>query len=131
MDKLRFLVAVFAAAAFGGCVDDMGMRVAHAPRTLAPSPVVALPDTGVDDSHPELRGRVVFPAGHAELLADLHLRCGGLRGVVLVTKTLEDALRRVPLLRIAVAAIVLKPLLDQRGKLVEQKWTPRIGQCGK
>ena len=86
---------------------------------LAPSPVVALPDTGVDDSHPELRGRVVFPAGHAELLADLHLRCGGLRGVVLVTKTLEDALRRVPLLRMAVAAIVLKPLLDQRGKLVE------------
>ena len=38
---------------------------------------------------------------------------------VLVTKTLEDALRRVPPLRIAVAAIVPKPLLDQRGKLVE------------
>ena len=31
---------------------------------------------------------------------------------VLVTKTLEDALRGVPLLPIAVAAIVLKPLLD-------------------
>ena len=68
MDKLRFLVAVFAAAAFGGCVDDTALRVTHAPRTLAPSPVVALPDPGVDDSHPELRGRVVFPAGHAELL---------------------------------------------------------------
>ena len=38
---------------------------------------------------------------------------------VLVTKTLEDALRRVPLLPIAVATIVLKPLLDQPGKLVE------------
>ena len=38
---------------------------------------------------------------------------------VLVTKTLEDAPRGVPLLPIAVAAIVLKPLLDQPGKLVE------------
>ena len=38
---------------------------------------------------------------------------------VLVTKTLEDALRRGPLLPMAVAAIVLEPLLDQSGKLVE------------